>query len=220
MAIWEDVGSTYVEAATSALPLHRLFVFVAGFSGALAIQSQTHLSIIESIIHVPLTEIANVSSGPLSKATVAELFAGIAAVVVGWMLHRLTIRCTFSLAANATNLWDRVSGSISVNKPDPKLPLDDRKTTMELIDISLEEPRGQLRKLSATAELLIGLAIPLVVVSYWGNILDFIIGVSFSLAAIGCQITSVRVFLRDYFGPALYKAQLIGKRAPGAANIS
>lgn len=219
MSIWEDVGLKYVEAATSTLPLHRLFVFVGGFSASLATQNQTHLSIIESITRVSLTEIANLSSGPLSRATVADLLAGVASVVVGWLLHRLTILCTFSVAAKATKLWKRVNEAIANHKPDPNLPLGDRKTTVELIDVALEEPRVQLRKLSSTAELLFGLAVPILFVSHWGNTLDLLIGFCLTLVAVVYQVISIRFFLRDYFGPALYRAQLIGKRAPGASNI-
>lgn len=220
MSIWESAGSTYVEAATSALPLHRLVVFAGGLFSSLAISKQTHPSVFESIARMPIAEISNIATGPLSKATVADVLAAIAAVVGGWFLCRISLRGIFSLAAKVTDLQTRTHAAIASHRPDPKLALDDRKKTLELIDLALDEPRKQLRRLSSASEMLGGLSLVSIFSGHWGGMLDMVVGVSLAAIMIGIQVASVRLFFRDYFGPALYRAQLIGKRPPEVLGVT
>jgi hypothetical protein len=220
MSLWDSVGTTYVEAATSALPLHRAVVFAAGVFGSLAVHNQTHRSIFETVAQLPLAEMASLSTGPLSKAMLADLMFGIGAVICGWVFSRFSLHLVFALAARSTDFWARIKEAQAQVPIDSTQPLADRQKAMELIDASLKEPRARLRSLGSAAELAGGLGVASLVAAHWGNALDVAFGAVLVLVSLGLQVSSVRVFIADYFGPALYKARLQGKKPPTPARIS
>lgn len=219
MPAWDSIGTTYIEAATSALPLHRAVVFAAGLGGSLAVRQQTHLSIFETVARLPLSELASLSTGPLSKAVFADLLLGVALVTGGWLLSRLVLRAVFALAAKSTNLWDRARASAAQTPIDPRQSLADRQAALELIDKSLDEPRSRLRSRGAAAELIGGLGLGCLVAAHWGNVLDGLLGVVFVTVAVGLQFSSVQLFLADYLGPAMLKAQLQGRKPPSPTSV-
>ena len=220
MSLWDSVSTTYVEAATSALPLHRAVLFAAGVLGSIAVHHQTHLSIFETVAQLPLADIASLSTGPLSKATMADVLVGIAAAIIGWAYSRLTLQLVFALAARSTDLKARFAVAEAQAPIDANQPLADRQKAMELIDSSLKEPRTRLRSLGAAAELTGGFAIASLVACFWGNALDLACGTVLVFVALGIQISSVRLFLNDYLGPASYKARLQGKKPPVPSSVN
>lgn len=219
MSAWESVGTTYIEAATSAMPLHRALVFAVGLGGSVAVREQTHLSIFETLARIPLSDMTSLATGPLSKAVFADVLLGIALVVGGWVFSRLMLRAVFALAARSTNLWERARASAARSPIDPEQPLADRQAALELIDKSLDEPRARLRSRGAAAELTASLGLGCLLAAYWGNALDGILGVALTVVAVGLQVSSVRLFLSDYLGPAMLKARVLGKKPPLPTSI-
>lgn len=130
MSAWESVGTTYIEAATSAMPLHRALVFAVGLGGSVAVREQTHLSIFETLARIPLSDMTSLATGPLSKAVFADVLLGIALVVGGWVFSRLMLRAVFALAARSTNLWERARASAARSPIDPEQPLADRQAAL------------------------------------------------------------------------------------------
>jgi len=210
MSIWDSVGTTYVEAATTALPLHRVIVFAIGFISSLAIRHQTHLSILETVASLPIADLTSLSTGLFRDAKLADVLAGIVLAASGWFFSRMLLRCIFMLAARSTNLWNRVTESESPLGQSQSLA--DRLQLVELIDSSLVETRSHLRSLSTASELLCGVVVSCFFASHWGNALDVLTGSILFILTIILHVTSVQIFLADYFGPALLKAQLQGKR--------
>lgn len=211
MSIWDSVGTTYVEAATTALPLHRVIVFGIGFIGSLAIKNQTHLSILETVASLPLNDLTSFSIGPFREAIFADVLVGIFLAASGWFVSRVLLRIIFGLAARSTNLWKRVTESeLPIGRSQS---LAERLQLVELIDSSLIETRAHLRSLSAGSELLCALVVGCLLASHWGNVLDVLGGVVSLATALIVNAASVRIFLADYFGPSLLKAQLQGKKA-------
>jgi hypothetical protein len=220
MSLWDSVSTTYVEAATSAFPLHRAVVFAGGLMGSIAVHHQTHLSIFETLARLPLADITSLTKGPLGKASVADVMAGVAIIIAGWIFSRLTLRLVFALASRSTDLRARVAESEAQAPIDKEQSLADRQKAMELIDASLKEPRVRLRNLGAAAELTSGLAIAGFVAFHWGNVVDFLFAFAMLVTSVVIQTNSVRIFLADYFGPALFKARLQGKKAPAPTGLS
>lgn len=220
MSVWDSIGTTYVEAATSTLPLHRVVVFTAGFVGSLAVHQQTHLSIFETIARTPLTDLTSFSNGPLGKAEFSNVLLGVALAFLGWCFSRLVLRATFALAARSTNLWERARTSIANAPGDLHHSLSERQTALELIDKSLSEPRARLRSRCAVAELLGGLGIGCFIAAYWGNLLDSLIGTVMTCASIFLQVSAVQLFIADYLGPAMLKAKLQGRRPPDPTAVT
>jgi hypothetical protein len=220
MSAWDSISSTYVEAATSALPLHRAVIFVAGFGGSLAVRQQTHLSIFETVARIPLSELISLSTGPFSKAVFADVLIGVALVTSSWIFSRLVLRTVFALAARSTNLWERARISAAQAPIDPKQSLADRQAALELIDKSLDEPRARLRSRGSAAELIGGLGLGYLLASHWGNLLDGLLGAVLALVSISLQVGSVQLFLSDYLGPAMLKAQLQGRKPTGLTSVA
>lgn len=219
MSVWDSVGTTYVEAATSALPLHRVVVFIAAVLGSLAVRHQTHLSILETVANISVLELTAISTGVFSRAVLADAAVGFAVVLGGWAFARVTLLVIFALAARSTDLWDRVREASKNLKVDSTQPLADRQAAMEIIDASLADPKARLRSFAAAAELAAGCGMGCLAASYWGNILDALTGIFLVAVTASIQVHSVRLFLAEYFGPALLKAQLQGKRPPSPAVV-
>lgn len=218
MSIWESVGSPYVEAATAALPLHRLVLFGSGLLSALAVKSQTHLSIVETISRTKLLSLAEFSTGPFSTATLGDILIGVSAVVAAWALWRALVLLVFELAAKATKIVQRAQDAL--NSFQLPAQLADRQAAIEVIRTSLEAPRSRLRALNAFAESSCGVGLVLLIASYWGNRLDLVVGATLMLLALGLITVAVRCFLADYFGPATLMAALQGRPHPTPLNVS
>ena len=220
MSTWDSIGSTYIEAVTSALPLHRSIVFIAGFGGSVTVRQQTHLSIFETMAQIPLSELVSLSIGLFSKAVFADVLFGVALMARGWILSRVLLWTVFSLAARSTDLWERARVSAMQTPIDPQQPLADRQSALELIEKSLSEPRARLRSRGAAAELIGGLGLGYLIAAYWGNIIDGLLGTVLVLISAGLQVGSVQLFLAEYLGPAMLKARLQGRKPNGPTSVT
>lgn len=201
-----------MESATSALPLHRLVLFFCGVLGVLAIKSQTHLSVLETVAHFQLSAFSSLERGVFMSATLGDLAVGFLAVLVGWLGVRASLLLVFSLAGRSTDLWAR-SRAVVHERPLPR-SADRRKAAIEVLDASLKEPQGRLRTLTAMSEVLCGAGVGLVFASRWGNVLDLVFGILFLVVTLGLVVGSVRLFVADVFGPAMVKAYLQGRTPP------
>lgn len=212
MSIWEDVGSSYVDAAASALPLHRLVIFLAGFSASVILPSQEYLSVVESLARLPLAEFYSSTSGLLGRAVIMDAAVGLLLVFSGALISGALVRLIFYFAGRATDL-DRRMGVIGV-LPTERAGYLDLKEELAFIDRLLEEPKSRLRQLSTTYETLISLGVGAVVAFFAGGILDVIVGVAFCLVGFLVQVFAVRYFLGNYYGMALVKSRILRQDAP------
>lgn len=219
MSAWESFGSTYVEAATSALPLHRLVVFAAGFVGSIAVSNQTHRSLFETVARYSLSSLTDFKDGPLSTATFANLLVGAGLVMIGWLAARILLWLIFAAASRSTDLHSRAAAARSVSTVKAADPISDRQAMVALIDSSLEQPRAQIRALNTAMELSLALAIGFSAAAWWGNRLDAAIGFALLLVSVMLGVSSVRLFLAEYFGAAMLRAQLQGRRTPSPADV-
>lgn len=219
MSAWESFGSTYLEAASSALPLHRLLVVASGFIGSVAVANQTHLSVFETVASLSLLGLLDLKSGPFASATLANVFAGIGLAFIAWIGSRALLRAVFSAAAGLTKLHQRVAEVMAASKTKSTDPLSDRQAMVALIDSALEQPRAHIRALNAGMEFSLALALGLSASAWWGNLLDFSLAFAFLAVSVGLAFTSVKVFLSDYLGAAMLRAQLQGRRAPSPGEV-
>lgn len=218
MSTWEEISSTYAEAATRALPLHRAVVFAAAFLISISIQQQTHLSALETLAAVPLSEFITFDKGFLSKSTAGNVLYALLATLVGVALSKAFTRLAYALVDRATGasakaaLLDKswLSG----------LSIEERKSALELVDSGLTEPRIRLRALTSMNELLVGIGAIFTVAAFWGNVLDGAIGAGAFIGAVCSHMFTIHVFLTDYYGAALAKAHLQGKPSPHIAKLN
>lgn len=218
MSAWEEISSTYVEAATQALPLHRIAIFAAGFLVSLVLQNQTHLSALESLAEVPLSELVALDKGLLSKATIGNVLWALLATSGGVIFSKLILRLAYALVDKAT---DASAKAAALDKSWMSgFSIEERKAALELVESGLSEPRARLRAFTSINELLVGIAIVCLVAAFWGNRLDGIVGSVALISAISTHMVAIYVFLTDYYGAALSKAHLQGRRTPDIVNAS
>lgn len=218
VSAWEDISSSYAEAAAQAFPLQRAAVFAVAFLASLAIQQQTHLSVLETLAVLPLSEFTTLEKGFLAKSSAGNvlwaLLATLLAVVVSWLFSRL-----------AYSLVDKATGATARAKAADKswlseLSIDDRKAALEIVESGLIEPRTRLRSLVSTNELLSGVAVVLLTAGYWGNVLDYAVGTSALVCAFFSHALSIKIFLTEYYAAALAKSQLQGKLPPLIGKVN
>jgi hypothetical protein len=212
--MWETFSTTYVEAAASAVPLRRLVVFSFVFFASIAVQSQTHLSIVETVANLNVVELFSVEKGLLPQARIANVLIAVIAVILGWTASRALLWISFKLVARSVNLDERVSKQSAGRQAFDHVSPADRRAAVELIDASLREPRSRLRAQNGITELCCGLSLASVVASAWGNVLDLIVGGGLIVLALVVSMYSINYFLGEYFGPALIKSHLEGRNTP------
>jgi len=215
MSLWESVSDEYKDAAKAVFPLHRLFTASAVFVGAIATRNQTHLSIIETLLNVPLKSLNFDDKGFLAAAMIQDAAWGILFTAIGWLISSFALRKMFNWIAKLIKFNARVI----LPQPGEKISVDEIKTSLELLDTALSSPRKRLHKLNSASELFFGCAAAGLAATYWGNILDFAIAATLLVAAIALHGLAIKIFLSDYLGPALYKASLLGKKLPTLHEI-
>ncbi|MGJ0223533.1 hypothetical protein ACQUZK_09045 [Streptococcus pyogenes] len=214
MSLWESVGDTYVEAAAALLPLHRALSFAVGFVVSFIALDHDYKSVTESLLHLPLDQFATLKEGLFADAVVANLVAGIAAVIAGWLLSRLTLRGMFAVVARATDYEKRVQEAYSTSAATGVSTVGERKEALEFVESILASPQTGLRRLTALAELASALAVTLLAASYWGNLVDIVCGIAALAISSTFHFLAIRLFLADFLGPAILKATLLGKPVP------
>jgi hypothetical protein len=218
MSAWEQVSSTYTEAATKALPLHRAVVFFTGFLVSLAVQQQTHLSLLETLAVVPLADFFTLDKGLLAKATFGNVFWAILATFAGVAFSKVSIRLAYGLVDRATGLSAKAAG---LDKSWLSgLSIEERISALELLESGLIEPRARLRAFSGLSELLGGVGIIFFVATVWGNRIDGTVGTVALIGAFISQLVTIFIFLSDYYGPAMAKAHLQGRLAPNIEALN
>lgn len=214
MSTWESVGSTYVESVTSTLPFHRLVLFVVGFIGSVAIGSQTHLSITETIANLKLSDLTGLDTQLLRVASVSDVWSGVFAIIFGWFVFRVLTWAMFELAAKASKLSDRSKQAIHDARRIVTLTLEEKVQELSILEASIEKTRIRLKAMNAFGEIFGGMAVCGFIATTWGNVLDFCVGAVCFFACIVTCVTSIRTFFLEYYGPALFISQLQGRKLP------
>jgi len=217
MSSWEDIGSTYIEAATKALPLHRAVVFVIGFLISLAVQHRTHLSALETLAVIPLLEFTDANGGFFSKSTVGNVLWAFSSTLAVIFLSKIFIRLAYELVDRATKASEKAK-SLSGDWIS-SLSIEERKAALDLVSSGMIEPRARLQTLTAINELLIAVGVIFSVAAFFGGILDLSVGGVAFVSAFFSHVFSIKIFLTDYYGAALVKAQLQGRPPPHIRKI-
>lgn len=210
MSTWDAVGSTYLDAITSTVPVHRLLLVLGGLIGTSVVRSPSHRSVVEGALKLELSALFPV----INTATIADLMVAALLTVAGCIAARLLLRTVFELASRSTDLQRRVQSQIERTRVCQQIAADLRSSEVALLEGLLGAPRTRIRKMNACAETLCGFAIGLLVASYWGTVVDAAVAMALGLAAVFVHVMAVRCFLSEYFGPALLKAQLQGREPP------
>lgn len=217
MSSWEDIGSTYSEAVTQALPLHRAVIFLVGFYISIATKNKTHLSAIETLAMVPLNKIKDFDEGFLSNAFVENVFFGVFAILFGVLLSKLMLISVYKLVQKSTKLAFRSKNTDSTWLNN--LSMDDRKAALEVVEMGLLKPRSRLRRISTVNEILCGTAVVLLGASIFCGLFDFVVGFIFLVFAVVNHFYIIKIFISDYYGQALVASQLQGKELPSINNL-
>jgi hypothetical protein len=218
--MWDSLGSTYVDAVTKTFPLHRVLVFALGTLLSLIAPDHEYKSLSESLIRLGLGDLTSLESGPLSKATVLNVFLGLGAALSGWAVARVTLRIAFECADNLASVRQKVKVAYDESPFKNAKTIADRKEALEFVNSSLEDSHSKIKAMATIAELLGGVGVTLLIGCWWGSWLDAVYGLAALVAAVIAQFRSVLIFLSDYLGPALSRALLLGRPPPSSIDVS
>lgn len=218
--MWESLGSTYVDAVTKTFPLHRVLVFALGTLLSLIATDHEYKSLSESLVRLGLGDLTSLESGPLSKATVLNVFLGLGAALSGWAVARLALRIAFACVDNLASIRKKVKVAYDESPFKNAKTITERKEALDFVNSSLEDSHSKIKAMAAMAELLGGVGVTLIVACWWGNWLDALYGLAALTTAVIAQFRSVLIFLSDYLGPALSRALLLGRPPPSSINVS
>jgi hypothetical protein len=215
----DSASTTYVQALTSAMPLQRLLLFGIGLLGSIAVQFQTHLSLLETVLNIPISAFTSLSNGPFVAMNLLNFAIGLTIPMIGFFCSRISMYLIFGFYDKVTAHTKRVNQSVAKHPLDSNMSIDEKIKLAEFFEKLLDQPRSQLRSLAANVEFVIGASWAFLLASHWGNALDLLIGISLFIVALFMQLHSVKFFLSEYLGHALLKAQLEWRRNPTPYQI-
>jgi len=146
---------------------------------------------------------------------VMSLLAGFMLVLISWVATQLLINCLFSVVASVTKVWERADkirrGFVPANEP---ISVPERQALIQFLDLSLSEPKKALQNLNAAVELILALSIVCMLTGLRGSRLDLLLFAIFLIGAVVVGAVSIHLFLADYFGLSLLRAELLGRKRP------
>lgn len=216
--MWDALGSTYLEAAGKALPLHRALLFFFGFIASLLICADCTLSVIQAVLRLEIKPLIFLDSEIYKGATILNLLAGCAAAVTAVVLSRISLRITFSAICKLINYEQRVDSAFR-DSPFKTSPLKERKEALDFLEIGAAPLRNKLQFFNTVTELLSGAALVLLIAAFWGTWIDALAGFFLLMGLFIVQAFSIHLFLSQYLPIAISRAQLLGKPIPRATDI-
>lgn len=216
MAAWSDVGSTYAEAVQGIFPLHRACIFFFGLTSSLAIEKDRLTPAIDTISELRLSEFASISAGFFKEATVLNITFGCLAVISALTLSFALTRFLTYIINKSTNFLEKAK---SLDRSWTKnLNIEDRKNAIEFIDQGISDARTRIQHFSGCGELAAGISATLIACSLFTGTKDFGVSMAIFFMAVLLHGVKMHIFFKDFFGPALTKAQLQGKSVPSAMS--
>lgn len=215
MSPWESIGKSYGEAIAGVFPLHRALVFGISVLFSEASRQPSHTSIVKSILSYEATRLFFGRNSMVANMQVMSLLAGFMLVLVSWVATQLLINCLFSVVASVTKVWERADkirrGFVPANEP---ISVPERQALIQFLDLSLSEPKKALQNLNAAVELILALSIVCMLTGLRGSRLDLLLFAIFLIGAVVVGAVSIHLFLADYFGLSLLRAELLGRKRP------
>lgn len=215
MSAWESIGKSYGEAISGVFPLHRALVFAIGVIFSEAARKPLYTSIAKSILSYEASRIFFGQNSMVANMQVMSLLAGLLLVLVSWGATQLLINFLFSVVASVTKVWDRVDrikrNFVTTNAP---MSVPERQGLIQFLDLSLSEPKKALQKLNATVEISLAASIACMLTGIRGSSLDLLLFAIFLISSVIVGAVSVHLFLADYFGLSLLRAELLGRKRP------
>jgi hypothetical protein len=94
------------------------------------------------------------------------------------------------------------------------MSVPERQGLIQFLDLSLSEPKKALQKLNATVEISLAASIVCMLTGLRGSRLDLLLFAIFLISSVIVGAVSVHLFLADYFGLSLLRAELLGRKRP------
>lgn len=206
--MWDTLKENYTEAISSVFPIHRFLIAMLGFFCVVAVEHQSHLSIVETLLRIKLASLSTEPGKILENTSVMDLSWGFMLSAASFAGYQLISQKMFSGISRTVNYKEKVDQKYEQFRWLSLLPPTDRNHALNRV--SLEKKRQQKILISRAigAELAIAFFIALSVSSYWGNALDVTVAIFALFVGIGIQANVVFVFFAKYLGPALEESIL------------
>lgn len=208
----DTIKDSYAETIASALPLHRVFIALFGFLCSITVANKTHKSIVESILRIEFQSISTSTGKLLEKATLFDCFWGLVLCLITLVAYHSIAQLSFLLINKSINFDNKIRDRIKEFEWLKNLKNSDRTRAIERIELAKSNALKRIRNLGTLIELSIAISISLLASSYWGNLLDGLVGASAMLIAILIQAYFMHFFFSTYLGPALQEAIINGSQ--------
>jgi len=217
MSLIESATSSYAETVTTAVPLHRAALFLVSSLLFLANRAKDQESLFAFLWSTPTSQITSTSSNLLGQSVVGDLISAFGVVASSVMITKICYHLLFALALRSTSILEKLK---SAKKDAELMSFSSRKEAIDLAKSSLEAPGKRIRSANRMTEFVCGIALQTLVMAISNTMLELFTGLLLAFFFLGLLIHSVRLFISEYFGLAMYIANLEGKPTPNPNTIN
>lgn len=204
----EELKQEYLSQIRGVFPLYRTTLLFIALVVVIAVQDSKFKSVFEGLLHLQLRSFTDLDKGFFASVTVQDALIAIALLLFGAMLHRLLrwlffawIKKRLSLDTIAKEMNDRSKGS-----------KDGTIASYFALKRSESEAKNwgkKISSLSLVSESAVTLFLIFSYAGYFGNFIDYIIGLGFFVCAVLVLARSFIVFLKNYLPHTMHVKGLL-----------
>ena len=206
----EALREEYLSQIRGLFPLHRATLLLIALVIVVAVQNNTFKSVSEGLLNLKLRAFADLEKGFFAAVTVQEALIAIGLLVLGAMMHRLIQMVIFLWLRRNLNL-DEVARKMNAKSASS---MDGTIAGYFALKRSEKEASNWSKKisgLSLISESAIVLFLVFIYAGYFGNIIDYGVGLVFFVGALIAQARSYVVFLRHYLPHTMHIRGVLGQ---------
>jgi hypothetical protein len=187
----------YLSQIRGIFPLYRAAVLFVALVIVVAVQNSKFKSVSEGLLHLQLRSFADLKDGFFATISVQDALIAIGFLVLGTVMHRGFRWLFFKWLRNNLRL-DAITKAMNDKSAASK---DGTIVSYFALKRSESEASGWAKKVSALSlmsESALTLFLVFIYAGYFGNLIDYSVGVVFLVCALLAQARSFIVFLRHY----------------------
>ena len=200
----------YLSQIQEVFPLYRATLLFVALVIVISVQNSKFKSVSEGLLHLQLRSFVGLDKGFFSAATVQDALIAIGLLVFGTMMHRL-VRWLFFLWLRKNLKIDEVAKTMNQKSAASK---DGTIASYFALKRSESEATNWGKKtssLSLMSESALTLCLVFIYAGYFGNLIDYSVGIVLFLCALLAQATSFIVFLKHYLPHMMHIKGLLGQ---------
>jgi hypothetical protein len=205
----EALKEEYLAQISGVFPLYRATLLFIALVVVVAVQDFKFKSVSESLLHLPLRSFADLDEGFFAAVTVQDGLLAIGLLLLGAILHRFLRTLFFARLKKVLSL-DAVAKEMNEKSTESK---DETITSYFALRRSESQAKEWGRRISSLAlisESAFTLFLTFLYAGYFGNLVDYAVGLGFLVLAVLALARSFMVFLKKYLPHTMHVKGLLG----------